>query len=318
MLTPKFTHNPILTMAMALALGGFFSHAFAQGVFEGSGEETEENSSCVGDGCGLEFNEASSQPTNGDENIEYGTTQDTVAALDSAAQDSAKADSAKTDEIFDDEDTRPDYFVETADEYRARKEGFSKSIQFGFRAAGGVSMNLLGKQKDGWNVGMDLELGAIAKLPLGNDIAAAAGLDFGYRTYSYEANTSYSHNEAEASEMLFEIPVFIQYSFDDEGFFIGLGIETSLKMHGETEFRQTVDTKEKHYKDEHNNTIPTAFVGFGGLVNMGYVINRNFVIDLRLVQNVTNLLNHDVVAESALAKTKLYTSHATLGVSFML
>jgi len=317
MLTPKFTHNPILTMAMALALGGFFSHAFAQGVFEGSGEEAEESSSCVGDGCGLEFNEASNGATSGEEAVEYGTSQDTVA-LDSAVQDSAKADTAKIAEIFDDEDSRPDYYVETADEFRARKEGFSKSIQFGFRAAGGVNLNLLGEEIDGWNVGMDLEFGAIAKLPLGNDIAAAVGLDFGYRTFSYEADTDYGHNEAKATEMLFEIPAFVQYSFDDEGFFMGLGFDVSLKMHGETEFKQTIDTKEKHQKDKRNNTMPTAFVGFGGLVNLGYAVSRNFVIDLRLVQNITNLLYQDVIAESTLAKTKLLTSHATLGFSLML
>lgn len=30
-------------------------NTFAQGVFEGSGEEESEVSNCVGDGCGIEF-----------------------------------------------------------------------------------------------------------------------------------------------------------------------------------------------------------------------------------------------------------------------
>lgn len=201
MFAPKFSHKPILTIAMAIALGGFCSTAFAQGVFEGSGEE--DNSGCVGDGCGMEFNEVSnstddtqSDNANGVETVDengvktvvYGTDS---TAQDSVAQDSTKAaDSTKVTEFFDDEDTRANYVQENASEYRARKEGFSKSIQFGFRAGAGANMNFLGNHTDGWNVGFDLEAGAIAKLPIGNDFSVAAGLDFSYRTYATKATTT--------------------------------------------------------------------------------------------------------------------------------
>lgn len=329
MFAPKFSHKPILTIAMAIALGGFCSTAFAQGVFEGSGEE--DNSGCVGDGCGMEFNEVSnstddtqSDNANGVETVDengvktvvYGTDS---TAQDSVAQDSTKAaDSTKVTEFFDDEDTRANYVQENASEYRARKEGFSKSIQFGFRAGAGANMNFLGNHTDGWNVGFDLEAGAIAKLPIGNDFSAAAGLDFSYRTYSYEGDNDYSHNEASISEMLFQIPAFIQYAFDEDGFFLGLGANISLKMSGETEFKQTVDTKDKHYKDKRSNTMPTVGVELGSLLNIGYVINKNLQVDLRYVQNYTNLLDQDVIAESTLMKTKLFTSHVTLGVTLLL
>lgn len=315
--------NFVAAIVLTMSLG-----AFAQGVFEGSGEEEDPNaSSCVGDGCGIEIPTQANQTgsTNDTENAENGPVQ---GATDSATVTAASpADSASnvdskpasnTADYFDDEDSRPTFVNETTADYRARKEGFSKSIQFGFRAAGGISLNLLSKHTEGWNVGMDLEGGASAKLPLGNDFMVAAGLDFGYRTYSYEADTDYGHNEASLSEMLFEIPVFLQYNFDEDGFFVGLGLNVGLKMSGETEFKQTIDTKEKHYKDKRNNTMPTAGVELGGLLDLGYVVNKHIVVDLRMVQNLTNLLNQDVIAESTLMKTKLLTSHATLGVTFLL
>lgn len=285
---------------------------FAQGVFEGSGEE--ENSNCVGDGCGLDIWENQENNAQKIDSVQ----NDTVSNVEQVPQDSA-ADTTKYAELFDDEeDTRPDYIVSSSEEYRARKEGFSKSIQFGFRAGAGVNMQLLGNETDGWNPGLDFEVGAVAKLPLGNDFLAAAGLDFSYRTYSYEADTDYGTNEASISEMLFEIPVFIQYNITDDGLFVGIGGNIGLKMHGETEFKQTIDTKDKHYKDKRNNTMPTVGVELGGLLDIGYIINKNFTIDLRLVQNATKLLDLDVIAESSLMKTKLFTTHATLGITFLL
>lgn len=318
MFAPKFSHKSIFTIAMAIALGGLGTNAIAQGVFEGSGEE--DTSGCVGDGCGLEFNEpAQSQEVPAQEPAENAAAENVAA--DSVAQDSTTkvaADSAKTEEFFDDEDSRPNYIQENAEQYRARKEGFSKSIQFGFRAGAGANLNMLGKHTDGWNVGLDVEGGAIAKLPVGNDFAVAAGLDFSYRTYSYEGDNDYSHNEASITEMLFEIPAFIQYSFDEDGIFFGLGVNVGLKMSGETEFKQTVDTKEKHYKDKRSNTMPTVGVELGSLLTIGYVINKNLLVDLRYTQNYTNLLDLDVIAESTLLKTKLFTSHITLGVTLLL
>lgn len=316
-------HSITKAVVTTIAIGGLCSGVFAQGVFEGSGEDSSETPSCVGDGCGIEIptqdNESQAvQPADSaailSENNGEGTDIDTPAE----STEPPSADSVKTVELFDDEDSKATFVSESNDDYRARKEGFSKSIQFGFRAGAGISLNLLGSHTDGWNVGLDLEGGAIAKLPLSHFISVAAGLDFSYRTYSYEADTDYGHNEASISEMLFEIPVFAQYNFDQGGFFVGLGANIGLKMQGETEFKQTIDTKNKHYKDKRHNTMPTTGVELGGLMDIGYVVSKSIIIDLRLVQNVTNLLNSEVLAESSLLKTKLRTSHATLGVTFLL
>jgi hypothetical protein len=59
-------------------------------------------------------------------------------------------------------------------------------------------------------------------------------------------------------------------------------------------------------------------VEVGGLLGVGYVVNRWLMVDLRAVQNFTNLLDLDLIAESALMHSKLYTMHVTLGATFLL
>jgi hypothetical protein len=286
--------------------------AFAQGVFEGSGEVNDPN--CVGDGCGFVPADQASQG-NG-QNYEYGnatTDADSLASNDSTqTKDSAKVATANIDE----EDETP-HFVENAAEYRARKEGFSRGVQFGVRAMGGISKNF-GKQSSDWNIGPEFGGGLMARLPLGRSFGVATELNFSYRRYSYDGKSDYGKNEASIKEVLFEIPMMGQYVFDEDGFFINLGANLGLKMSGDSEFNQTIDVDGKHDKDKRSNTVPTVGVEIGGLLGVGYVVNRWLSVDLRAVQNFTNLLDLDLIAESALMHSKLYTMHVTLGVTFLL
>ena len=284
--------------------------AFAQGVFEGSGEVNDPN--CVGDGCGFVPADQAGQ----DQNYEYGnaaTDNDSLASSDSTqTKDSAKVATANIDE----EDETP-HFVENAAEYRARKEGFSRGVQFGVRASGGISKNF-GKNSDDWNIGPEFGAGLMARLPLGRSFGVATELNYCYRQYSYDGKSDYGKNEASIKEMLFEIPVMGQFVFDEDGFFVNLGIDLGLKMNGDSEFKQTIDTEDKHEKDKRSNTIPTVGVEIGGLLGVGYVFNRWLMADLRAMQNFTNLLDLDLIAESTLMHSKLYTMHVTLGVTFLL
>ena len=285
---------------------------FAQGVFEGSGEVNDPN--CVGDGCG--FVPADQAGQENGQSYEYGnaaTDADSLASNDSTqTKDSAKVSTANIDE----EDETP-HFVENAAEYRARKEGFSRGVQFGVRAMGGLSKSF-GKKANDWNVGPEFGGGLMARLPLGRSFGVATELDFSYRSYSYEGKSDYGKNEATVDEMLFEIPVMGQFVFDEDGFFINLGANIGLKMNGESEFKQTIDVDGKREKDKRSNTVPTVGVEVGGLLGVGYVVNRWLVIDVRAVQNFTNLLDLDLIAESALMHSKLYTMHVNLGVTFLL
>lgn len=297
------------------------SGAFAQGVFEGSGEEDDSN--CVGDGCGFV---SPSQTTSS----EYGYSQDGGANGENASENPqdgsevASGDSARaadtvtvaTKNIDEEDDDRPHY-VESAEEYRARKEGFSKGIQFGIRLAGGPSKNF-GKKSEDWNLGYSATGGLMAKLPLSESFAMAMELDFSYRHYSYEGETSYSSNEATIDEMLFEIPLMGQVVFDEDGLYMGLGVNLGLKMKSDSEFEQTVVEDGKKKTSKNSNTLPTEFVELGGLFDIGYVVNRWIVVDLRFVQNFTNMLDLDLIAESPIMHSKLYTMHASLGVTILL
>ena len=305
-------------LAVLLFAGSLAASAsFAQGVFEGSGEVNDPN--CVGDGCGF----VSAEQAQGSDGYEYSAPadsnetagQDSLAGTDSLqAPDTSDVATANIDEEDDD---RPHYINESAAEYRARKEGFSKGVQFGVRVAGGANKSF-GKKAEDWNIGYEGGAGLMARLPLGNTLGVAAELNFSYRHYSYEGKTDYSRNKATIDEMLFEIPVMAQYTFDEDGLFMGIGVNLGLKMNGESEFKQSTTINGKQVNSKNSNTIPTTGVEIGGLFDLGFVVNRWIVLDLRVVQNFTNTLDQDLIAESTLMHSKLYTMHTSLGVTFLL
>jgi len=333
MKTPLFSS----LFATILLIGSLsVSSAFAQGVFEGSGEVADPN--CVGDGCGyIDPNqEQATEPEQGTEpntEQEQGTepsAEQVSATEDTSASDSTQSDSTDSPEdsvaaepaksvvnIDEEDEDRPSYINENADEYRARKEGFSRGIQFGFRIGGGVNTSF-GDGSENWNLGYEFTGGILAQLPLGSSFGVATELDFSYRHYSYEEDIEYGHNEATIDEFLFEIPVIAQYIFDEDGLFIGLGVNLGLKMSGDSEFKQEIETEQYSDSDKHSNTLPTVGVEIGGLFDIGYKVTHWLVADLRVIQNFTNTLDLDYAAESSLMHTKLYTMHITAGLTFLL
>ena len=313
--------------------------ALAQGVFEGSGEVSDPN--CVGDGCGYvsadqaqeqnyqygensdatEQGAASSNQDAADSSQEVAEGNGENATPDSLAQlpaDSTKTAAAMdTTDIDDEDEDRPHYVNESADDYRARKEGFSKGVQFGIRIGGGINKNF-GKKAGDWNIGFEGGGGLMARLPLGRTFGVATELNFSHRYYSYESSSDYGTNKATIVENLFEIPVMGQYFFDEDGFFIGIGANLGLKMTGDSEFKQTITAEGHKSTDKRSNTIPTVGVEIGGIFDLGYSVNRWFAVDLRVIQNATNLIDLDLIAESKLMHSKLYTMHVGLGATFLL
>ncbi|MCQ2105067.1 MAG: PorT family protein [Fibrobacter sp.] len=293
-------------------------NTFAQGVFEGTGEESASN--CVGDGCGVEYpNQEQSNESYQDPAQDAIQDSTNVAVADSSVQDSSAADSTKNNVIdMDDEEDSRDYFVtESKNDYQARKEGFARKIQFGVRAGLGAN-TAFGKKSSGWKIGFDGNIGFSAALPVSRDFSVQAGIDYTYRRYNYEHDSDYGHNEALITEMLFEIPVMIRYAIVDDGFYLGLGGDIGLKMQGDSEFRQTIDTKDRHAKEKRSNTMPTEGVEIGAVADLQFVVNKHFIIDLRVVQNFSNLLATNLLAESSLKGSNIMTFHPSLGVSFML
>ncbi|PWJ64906.1 MULTISPECIES: outer membrane beta-barrel protein [unclassified Fibrobacter] len=303
---------------LTLSLLGATDRTFAQGVFEGSGEE-ETSSNCVGDGCGIDFPAPQdetqvTETSDGSETVsEEAQADDQKIASDSTQQ---AQDSAAVAHLDDEEDAR-EYFVESSSEYKARKEGFSRRIQFGVRVGGGI--NLPFGDNDGWNLGFGFGGGIAARLPLtSGGLGVAAGLEFGYRQFHYEGKTEFSKDEATVSQMLFEIPVTLQYAFDDEGFFFGVGGDIQLKMQGESDFTQKIDTDQVHAKDKRHNTLPTTGVEAGATAILGFAFTSWCQMDVRGTFNFTNLLDQDVIAESSLMDTALHMLHLNAGFTILL
>lgn len=291
----------------------------------------EPNAACIGDGCdGTETapasapQEADSQQASAGENNAAGDS--TAAAGDSSKL--AKADSSEYEdctpadtllaECKEDDDTYDRYLQENAEQYRARKEGFSRKITLGFRAAGGMNM-IFGKKAGDWKLGYEGSAGIFAKMPFfSRSLTLYPELDFDYRVFNFESESSYSEDEATIKQMLFEIPVMILYAPDNEGIFVGLGFDLGLKLSSKSEYKQKIDTGKKIEKDKRKNTLPTTGVLIGGAFDIGYAFNSHFSADIRVVQYLINLVNDKAVAETEIMDSKLFTFHTTLGISFHL
>lgn len=304
-----------------------------------NGESNEPAPACIGDGCDLS--------TSADQSTAENTTnviQDTSNAVQDstiqAATDSAKVavasdeeDCTPADSLLpecqegvdeeDNDDTYERYISENAEISRARKEGFSRSIKIGFRAAGGMNL-LFGDKSDNWGPGFDVAAGIFAKLPVfTRALTVGAEVDFNYRRYNFETEIQYgedysSEDKAQIDMMLFEIPITFQYAPESEGLFFAIGFDLGLKLSSTSEYKQTVHSAKGTEKDKRKNTLPTAGVELGALVDLGYVFTNWFAIDIRVSRDFSNLLNQGAIAETEIMKSNLQSFHTSFGISFML
>ena len=106
--------------------------------------------------------------------------QDSTEYEDCTEADSLNADCVEVAESASDDESADPNLEETAAQYQARKEGFSKAVQLGVHAAGGINY-LFGKKTDGWGLGYEVNGGIMVMLPLYRRLSLATELDFGYR-----------------------------------------------------------------------------------------------------------------------------------------
>ena len=330
----------ILTIAILSIFGAF---SFAQEyeaevdsawIASQNGGSTEMNDgndeaapSCIGDGCDEPAPQAAESATPAAASEEKAK----VASAADDEEDCTPADSllpecrdtpAANDDDEDD-DTYDRYINENSDISRASREGFTKAVELGFRLGAGINKSF-GHNAEDWNLGIEVTGGLVAQMNIGNGgLSTVMELDFSYRRYNYEAEFVYDDysesDEATISIALFEIPVILRYAINEGNFFVGLGFDLGLKLTDVSTFQQTIDTKKGvEEEDPRDNTLPAALLELGGIVDLGYYITRNAFVDVRFLQNFTNLLNEDVIAETTMLKTTLYGLHVTVGVSFLL
>ena len=290
----------------------------------------EPNPDCIGDGCGETVSKAPTTDVSAESSTEPEPQQPKAVVQNDDEEECTPADSllpecrdsASDDE--EDDDTYDRYINDNSDISRASREGFSSGFTLGFRVGGGFNMFFLGELTDDWIIGYEATAGIIAQTKLGNaGLFATIGLSFSYFRYRYEADLEYDdfseEDEAKINVALFEIPLVIKYAIGGGNITVGLGFDMGLKLTGSSEFDQTINTSTTTEHDPtHDNTLPTAGLEMGGIFEIGYSVNKNFAIDLRIVQRFTNLLNQDVVFESTVKDANLLGTHATIGFSLFL
>ena len=339
----KFSTMKLFRVFTAIIFSGIVCSAFAQDSYEadvdsawiasqngGSTEmndgSDEPNPECIGDGCG----EAVAAPTTEETKKEEAPSdeeEDCTPAdslLPECKDSASETKVASSDDDDDDDDTYDRYTNENADISRASREGFSSGFSLGFRFGGGFNLIFLGEETDDWRVGYEATAGIIAQTKLGIEgLFASVGLSFSYFRYRYEADFEFDdyseEDEAKVNVALFEIPVIIKYAIGGGNITLGLGFDLGLKLTGSSEFDQTINTSTTTEQDDtHDNTLPTAGLEMGAVLEIGYIVNKNVSVDLRVIQRFTNLLNSDVVFESSVKDAKLLGTHATIGISLFL
>ena len=353
---PKFSGMKLFRVFTAIIFSGIVCSAFAQDEYPaetdsawiasqngGSTElndgNDEPNPDCIGDGCGEATAEPTTEQASNEAVAESATEKPKNEGTDSdEEEDCTPADSllpeckdsasetkvASSDDDDDDDDTYDRYTNENADISRASREGFSSGFSLGFRFGGGFNLFFIGEETDDWRIGYEATAGIIAQTKLGIEgLFASVGLSFSYFRYRYEADFEFDdyseEDEAKVNVALFEIPVIIKYAIGGGNITLGLGFDLGLKLTGSSDFDQTINTSTTTEQDDtHDNTLPTAGLEMGAVLEIGYIVNKNVSVDLRVIQRFTNLLNSDVVFESSVKDAKLLGTHATIGISLFL
>ena len=239
----------------------------------------------------------------------------------SASSDSSSYDGSTDSEFANDEEYAAAYArykneqTSKAEINRQRTEGFARVIQLGARVQGGTN-TFFGSKSDGWGMGFIGGIGLMVKMPLGvKNLSIAPELDFNYRHYSFETDTEFGSDDAVINMMVFEIPLIVRYTFEDWGFFAGLGLNLSLKLTGSSEYNQNFGDSEPVTD---NNALVTSSVEVGGIFDIGYMLTRYINIDIRVVQSLSNCLNKALVPpESRFQKANLLSFYTMAGVTYL-
>ena len=197
---------------------------------------------------------------------------------------------------------------------RLRTEGFARVIQLGVRLQGGINTFFGGKAED-WGIGFIGGGGIMVKMPLGvKNLSIVPELDFNYRHYSFETDTDFGTDDATIDMMVFEIPLIVRYTFEDMGFFAGLGVNLSLKLTGSSEYNQNFDGSNTVTD---NNALVTSSVEVGGVFDLGFMLTRYINVDIRAVQSFTNILNKALVPEGRFQKANLLSFYTMAGITYL-
>ncbi|MCQ2055782.1 MAG: PorT family protein [Fibrobacter sp.] len=251
----------------------------------------------------------------------YADEFDDFDSTPSASASESSYDGTTDSEFSDDEDYAAAYArykneqTSKAEINRQRTEGFARVIQLGARAHAGMN-TFWGSKSEGWEFGFIGGLGLMVKMPLGiKNLSVAPELDFNYRHYKFEDDSEYGTDDATIDMMVFEIPLIVRYTFEDLGFFAGLGLNLSLKLTGSSEYTQSFNSGGEITD---NNALVTSSVEVGGIFDLGFMVTRYINLDIRVVQSFSNILNKALVPpESRFQKANLLSFYTMAGITYL-
>lgn len=326
-----------LSATVALAQGEYPAETDPAWIASQNGGSTElndgseePNPDCIGDGCGEQAAPAPVKAAEATrkswekEDAKGPADEDECTPADSLLPECREETVASDDDDDADDDTYDRYVNDNTDISRASREGFSSGFSLGFRIGGGFNMFFLGEEIDDWKIGYEASASIITLSRIGiSGLYVTAELGFSYYHYHYEANLEFEdyseEDEANLNAVLFEVPIILKYAFGGGNFALGLGVNLGLKLTGSSDFKQTINTSTLSETDSSDDDmLPSAGVEIGGIFEMAYSVNKNFTVDMRILQRFTNLLNEDVVAVTSLKDSKLLGTYATIGFSLFL
>ena len=244
----------------------------------------------------------------------WASAPEASATNDAPAYDGSADSEFANDEVYASAYAR--YKAETTKKSeinRARNEGFARAVLLGIRAQAGTN-TFFGENSDGWGMGWQVGGGLMLKMNfLVKNLSLVPELTFNYRHYTYEKDMDIYTNEANIDVFIFDIPMIFRYTFEDYGFFVGLGFNLGLKLNGSSEYTNGASGETL------SNTIATSGMEVGGAFDVGYMLTRWVHVNLRVVQCFTSLLNKTLLGESAreFDESSLNTFYTTAGISFL-
>lgn len=236
----------------------------------------------------------------------------------SGTEETSSYDGSSDSEFADDKDYAQAYArykneaTSKAEINRQRTEGFARAIMLGFTAHGGAN-TFFGTKSDGWNIGWQAGGGLLVKMPLGmKNLSVVPELTFNYRKYYYEKDTEYGTNDATIDIMMFEFPIMVRYTFEDNNVYAALGLNIGLKLSGSSEFNMhLIEGNDKTA----NNSMPTTSAEIGGALDIGYMFSRYVSVNIRVVQSFTNLLINARCSQKEFMDSSFLTFYTTGGIN---
>jgi len=166
---------------------------------------------------------------------------------------------------------------------------FAQDTQLGIRAQFNLNNVTTGNGKEideKYGIGMGGGGGLVAIIPISGNLAARTGAEIIYRTlYNMDVELPGSGSvKQSATEFALSIPALVQYTLF-EVYWLGVGVQLDIPFASEI----NTDGNSSKFKDR-------SAVDFGIILNLGWNVTKNIVVDIR--GNIVGLVLTNISTQS--------------------